>query len=509
MSKNQDTQPNFRPVREDVGAPPRLLLYGVVMLCVVIVAAPFATIWAFQEVLSPAQRQRVIDQVPFFERFLDPTPQGGSLPTLEPDDESSSSALDLLNMSLEETEEAGATQQNTPAGTPESSTTTESESVSVLVPTSTSAAPPTATASQTPTVLPTNTPTAAPTSTPEPVSEVNSAQNVSQLDSTTPRNTGNVGGLPGSARLTGFTWARQTWNNCGPATITTALSYYGWQENQAYAADYLKPYREDKNVGPDELAQFVNDQTGVRAMYRVGGNLRMLKALIANNIPVVIERGIFFEAEDWLGHYQTIVAYDDTQQMFYMYDTYLGTGDAGEGVSESYASFDEHWREFNRTFIVIYQEQDEGRIRDILGDLVDPQEAAQIAFETAQAEAEQDRNDAFAWFNMGSSLTMLGRYREATNAFDQSRRTSNRLPWRLLWYRFEPFEAYYNEGRYEEVLSLAQSNLNQASELEESYYWRGRVYAARGETNRAAEEFRRALRFNPNYEAARAALDSL
>lgn len=508
MSKNHDTQPNIRPVREGVGAPPRLLLYGVVMLCVIIVAAPFATIWAFQEVLSPAQRQRVIDQVPFFERFLDPTPEGGSLPTLEPDQDSSSSALDLLNMSLEETEEAG-TVNDTPTNTPEPPDADESESVSVMVPTSTSAAPPTETPSHTPTTRPTNTPTVAPTSTPEPVSEDSTAQNVNQLGETTPRNTGNVGGLPATARLSGFTWAKQTWNNCGPATITTALTYYGWQEDQAYAADYLKPYREDKNVGPNELAQFVNDQTGVRAMYRVGGNLRVLKALLANNFPVVIERGIFFEAEDWLGHYQTLVAYDDTQQNFYMYDTYLGNGESGEGISESYSKFDEHWREFNRTFIVIYQEQDEGRIRDILGDLADPQRAAQIAFETAQEEAEQDRDDSFAWFNMGSSLTMLERYREATNAFDQSRRTSNRLPWRLLWYRFEPFEAYYNEGRYEEVLSLAQSNLNQADELEESYYWRGRVYAARGETNRAADEFRRALRFNPNFEAARTALDSL
>jgi len=56
--------------------------------------------------------------------------------------------------------------------------------------------------------------------------------------------------LPLNALLTGITPVKQGWNNCGPANITMALSYYGWTKDQDYAISYLKPDREDKNVNP-------------------------------------------------------------------------------------------------------------------------------------------------------------------------------------------------------------------------------------------------------------------
>ena len=42
-------------------------------------------------------------------------------------------------------------------------------------------------------------------------------------------------------QLQGFSHQWQTWNNCGPATITTNLSYFGRPETQADAALLLKP----------------------------------------------------------------------------------------------------------------------------------------------------------------------------------------------------------------------------------------------------------------------------
>ena len=37
----------------------------------------------------------------------------------------------------------------------------------------------------------------------------------------------------------------------------------------------------------------------------------MLKRLLANNLPVIIETGYMYEGSSWLGHYQTVVGYDD------------------------------------------------------------------------------------------------------------------------------------------------------------------------------------------------------
>src|SRR5690606_2020995 len=114
----------------------------------------------------------------------------------------------------------------------------------------------------------------------------------------------------------------QTWNNCGPATITTALSYFGWVQDQEYAKDFLRYNREDKNVSPEELTNFVNEQSQAEALTRSGGNLDLLKSLISAGFPVVIERGMQFEGYDWLGHYQALVAYDDGQGVFYAYDSF-------------------------------------------------------------------------------------------------------------------------------------------------------------------------------------------
>lgn len=491
MSDFNETKPNLQPVtqRDSVDAPPRLLLIGVIGLFILVVASPFAGIFVFQEVLSPAQRQRVIDTAPFMDRFLKPTPQGGAVPTLEAVD--NNDAMNLLNLNIG----SGETPEATSEATSESTAETDATEVSFIMPSPTpmaTALPPTAT--QQPTATPTTPVVIMPTPT--------TASTVLVSQSTASQ-------LPASARLYGMRWARQEWNNCGPATMTIALSFYGWQENQKYAASYLKPNREDKNVSPSELTQFINDRTGVKAMMRMGGNIRVLKALLANNFPVIVERGIMFEGNDWLGHYQALVGYDDTQQVFYAFDSFLGNGDADQGVIETYTKLDEDWRHFNRTFIVIYQAQDEYRVQEILGDLATSEGAAEVAFETAQAEALKDREDPFAWFNMGTSLVALERYNEAANAFDQSRRTSKTLPWRMLWYQFGPFEAYFNTGRYDDILSLAQSNLNMSEELEESYYWRGKVYVAQGKFNQAASEFRIALRYNPNFEAAKIALDSL
>lgn len=74
------------------------------------------------------------------------------------------------------------------------------------------------------------------------------------------------------------------------------------------------------------------------------------------------------------------------------------------------------------------------------------------ALATAQAEAAADPKDAFAWFNVGTNLTALGRHDEAAAAYDQARLAG--LPWRMLWYQFGPYRAYYETGRYEDVRAL-------------------------------------------------------
>ncbi len=308
-----------------------------------------------------------------------------------------------------------------------------------------------------------------------------------------------------SARLYGFTHIYQTWNNCGPATLTMGLTYFGWQEDQSVAASVLKPDPEDKNVSPWQMVRFVNEQTGVRALVRMGGDLDMVRRLILEGFPVIVETGFMPEGYDWMGHYRLIVAYDDQRGEVYAYDSFLGHGDF-QGLPTSYAHFDERWQHFNRTYLVLYEQSRENDLRQILGPHADLTYNAQHALEVARREAAAAPDNPFAWFNMGTSYLALDMYEEAARAYDQARNAGPGLPWRMLWYQFGPFEAYYEVGRYDDVLALVQANLGTTPYVEETYYWTGMVYMARGQYAAARNQFNLALQHNRNFTPA---LDSL
>jgi tetratricopeptide (TPR) repeat protein len=489
-----------RPARPDIeppSGPPRWLFWGVIAAFVLGMLAVVGSVAAFRFVLEPAQQERVMQALPFMEAFLPPRPKPGDvLPT--PESASNDvSPEDLLNgLSLSGT------------ATPEAEATTDAAAEATVEPTLEPTDAPQATA----TLAPTEEPTAQPTSEPTESSEVAptaQAESVQAEPTAAVEMVSQSPIIPRTVRLTGFNYQKQTWNNCGPANVTMALSYYGWEQDQTYAADFLKPGgREDKNVNPAEMAAFVNEQSAVDAVWRVGGTVDLIKQLLANNIPVIVETGSMPEGYDWLGHYRTMVGYDDNQGVFTILDSFVGSDNPGAGILESYPNFDDDWKQFNRTFIVVYEPQRAELVERIMGDYMDEQAAAQIALEQATAEATADTTDGHAWFNMGSSLSMLGDYERAALAFDKARVEG--IPWRMTWYQFGPFEAYLQSGRVNEVISLVETNLGNGGEyVEETYYWQGRALEAQGLSNEAASAYRSALSRNPRYTAAREALDSL
>lgn len=507
MDKGQKIQrePNEAP-RGELAAPPRFLFWLVIGLFLLAIIGSVSGVLVFRNVLRPGQQQRVIDMLPFMSAFLDRPDPNTTLPTVAPNvNTGGPSAEDLLNMPLvtDETEEASAPAEMT-------------ELPVSLLPTATTA----------PTDTPTPFPTIAPTATLEPTSEPSftvadlSGVRVAQAQAA-PEEEEVIAeepaaeqpqtvsmSVPLQARLYGFTHVEQTWNNCGPANITMALSYFSWQGSQEEAARFLKPDREDKNVNPSEMVAFVNENTGVKAITRIGGSMELLKQFIAAGHPVIIETGYAPEGYDWIGHYRTVVGYDDGQQLFYVYDSYLGSGQAGEGLSVPYDQFDRDWQAFNRVFIVIYLRENEAEVARILGELADPVQAAEHALLVAQQEARANPQNQYAWFNMGTALAKLGRYTEAAAAYDRA--TQIGLNFRMLWYQFGMYETYFNVGRYDDVMAFVNANLNNGGEyVEETHYWQGRVLAAQGRTSEAAAAFNRALRHNPRFTAAQEALNSL
>lgn len=472
---------------------PRLFFLWLLFAYVVLgTAGAVGGVALYRTVLPPRYQEELGTLLPFIRGFLPPTPEGGIIPTAAAT--SPISADSLLNMPLLA---VTATPNDEPAaGSPESTAETRIESSPVV-----------AVSTETPTPLPSDTPqpSATPTSQPTdaPLPTVEPTEVLPTLAATS-----RAIDRPPAARMYGFTHVQQTWNNCGPANVTMALSFYGWRQPQTFAQQWLKPDTEDKNVTPAEIVNFVNTQTQVKAITRIGGDMELLKDFIAANIPVIVETSYQFEGYDWIGHYQTVVGYDDTARIFYVYDSYLGPGENGAGLPEPYDRFDRVWQNFNRAFIAIYEPNREALVAQILGHRADVTAAAEHALLIAQGEARANPTDAFAWFNMGSSLVELSRYEEAAAAFDRA--TVAGLPFRITWYQFGSFKAYYEVGRYQDVLALVNTNLtNGAQYVEETHYWQGRVFAAQGRSSEAAASFRRALSHNPRFEAARAALNTV
>jgi tetratricopeptide (TPR) repeat protein len=304
-----------------------------------------------------------------------------------------------------------------------------------------------------------------------------------------------------SATMSGFSYIRQTWNNCGPATLAMNLSYWGSTLDQATIGSVLRPFQDDKNVSPVELAEYAQSQ-GYRALVRVNGDGDRLRTLLANGIPVIIETWLESPPGDGLGHYRMLVGYDDAAANWIGYDSYYRenlvnpTGDY-QGIRMDYTETDVLWHVFNRTYVVIYSEDKADLVAAILGADIDDGAMWARSLQAAEAVLAQDNDDAFAWFNQGTSLTALGRYDEAAAAFDQAR--SLGLPPRMLWYQFAPFQAYYESGRYEDVISLADSVLNSAVQIEELYYWKAEAALALGDQRAADQANQRLAQLRPNY----------
>jgi tetratricopeptide (TPR) repeat protein len=75
-------------------------------------------------------------------------------------------------------------------------------------------------------------------------------------------------------------------------------------------------------------------------------------------------------------------------------------------------------------------------------------------------------------------------------------------PYRIVWYQTWPYWAYYYTGRYQDVINLADTTLNDTiSEpvLEESFYWRGLAREAVGDLQGAVDDFRQSVNLNPNF----------
>ncbi len=314
--------------------------------------------------------------------------------------------------------------------------------------------------------------------------------------------------LPAQAVLDPPRYEKQLFNNCGPATLSMTLNYWGWTGSQVDTAAVLKPMQNDRNVMPYELARYVLDHTDLAVLIRSAGTLTDLKRLIAAGFPPIVEKG-FNESDverkyGWMGHYNLLTAYDDEAGQFLAQDSFIGPDHA-----VGYEAMLSGWRAFNYIYVVVFPPERNEDVLRLLGASGDETYNQKLAIDSASSETKRltGQDLAFAWFNLGTSLVNVNDYGPASTAFDEARIAG--LPWRMLWYQTGPYFAYYYSGRYQDVLDLADQVLNQRDDLEESWYWRGMARLALGDTQGAISDFRNALVKHPGFPPAYVKLQEL
>lgn len=322
--------------------------------------------------------------------------------------------------------------------------------------------------------------------------------------------------IPARFALTGVVHEYQQFNNCGPANLAMALSYWGWQGDQRSTRAFLRPNTavDDKNVMASEMVAYVEQFTGLKALTRVGGDVDLLRRLVAAGFPVLIEAGHHPPDDWWMGHYLVVTAYDDELQRFNVQDSLVLPD-----LPMSYAELGEGWwRDFNYVYVVIYPPEREAEVAALLGERIDTAASFRKAEQKALEETTRlsGRDLFFAWFNLGTSRVGLEDWAGAAEAYDQAFKLYEGLsedmrPYRLMWYQDGPYAAYYHTGRYQDVINLANTTFTWVGKpvLEESYYWRGRAFLALGQQNLAVSDLQKAAELNPNYAPPRAELADL
>lgn len=311
--------------------------------------------------------------------------------------------------------------------------------------------------------------------------------------------------LPERAVLPQSNFVAQSFNNCGPASLSMVMSMFGVHVSQEELADQMRPFHnpqggvDDKSIFAPEFVTYAREY-GFASLHRPNGSIELLKKFVANDIPVVV-RTWLHPGED-IGHFRIVRGYDEEKKVVIQDDSYQGPN-----LEYSYDEFLSMWQPFNYGYILVYPKDKQAVVDAILGEEKDEQVAWQHALARAEEEVAQNSSDAYAKFNEATAYYYLGKYDQTISFYEQAQ---SGLPPRMLWYQLEPIEAYLKTKQYDKVFGLTDQILDNGNKAySELYLMRGKAYKEQGKVDLARAEFEKAVYYNTNSKEAQDALASL
>lgn len=310
---------------------------------------------------------------------------------------------------------------------------------------------------------------------------------------------------PAKKILPNLSFVPQSYNNCGPASLSMALRYYNVNVSQETLAEALRPYNnehgidDDKSVTMEEMSEKAKEYDLI-PYHRPNGTLKQMKQFLTYDMPVITKEWLN-EHED-IGHYRLLRGYDDTTQEIIQDDSY-----EGKDLRYSYARFDHTWSKFNYEYLILVPKEKQHIAEMILGENVNESTAWEHAAESEREKLSKDPSDVWARFNLSVIYYNQGKYEGSVAEFEQ---IEHKLPARSLWYQIEPIQAYFMLGNDEKVFALTDDIItNNNPAFSELYLMRGEIYKKHGDINAARAEFEKAIFYNKNLQEAQNALKTL
>ncbi len=311
--------------------------------------------------------------------------------------------------------------------------------------------------------------------------------------------------IPAQKTLSNNYHVIQTFNNCGPAALSMALSYYSVNISQQELGAQLRPYQnpvgdnDDKSTTLEEMAKKA-EELGFTAYHRPNGSFEVLSALVANDMPVITRT--WLKPDDDIGHYRVVKGYDTVAQTLLQDDSLQGAN-----LTYSMEEFNSMWDKFGYEYLVLIPTEKQQIAKQILGEDVDAKKAWAKSLNYWQSIVAENPLDTKAIFSLSIAYYMNGMYEESIKEFEK---VENALPSRALWYQIEPILAYKQLGRNDRVFEITDRILNNHNRaFSELYILRGEIYKEQGNIDLARAEFEKAVFYNSQLQSAKDALESL
>jgi len=168
-----------------------------------------------------------------------------------------------------------------------------------------------------------------------------------------------TGSTPAQTYLGNLPFAFQSFNNCGPASVSVVLGYYGFRVSQEDLRKVLRP--RGGYMSANVISPYVK-KFGLNAITVKNGNVAAVKRLVSQGIPVIVLQ--WLDRPGHTPHFRVVRGFDDTTGHMWVSDSMI----AGAAYI-SYRDFDVLWNTQGRLMIPVFPKGYETHVKQLIGRL--------------------------------------------------------------------------------------------------------------------------------------------